>query len=980
MSVSQHFLASWHESLAVAVSRTLLAEARKAQVPGLPLDLGSHRVIIPSQFAARLIREQLALQTQADDGGVLLPTFQTPTEFLNWGDDDAQAASSTDALLAWITVLEATDRAELPTLLPGAEPGYFTFKEAKRLAQTLYALRDELGGSATGHDFTTVATLPDNPEPQRWQDLAKLEVGYRSALQSRGRKDHNDLRTALAKGTGKPEGVTHLWLACLPEPQPLFITALARMREDFSIHSIIGAAENEASHFDEWGRPLASGWNDRRSDWRDFNDSVHVVGDPNEGLRRLYQLLGSGQPADGVHAVCACDREVDAPKIAALIHSMGAEAVNPLGAAHGSHFLHHALRTWSRFLGAAEPDFAQAKEALLIPALVRALTGSSSAKTFTLCNEQMDAADRALLRGPLSDVCHQIAQMPAVDATDFRKKAESDLILAVPAILASLLEQRAKHLQLPWQAALTETILMLIGPKKLRADDIKDGFTMEVADRLIEEAGKVAEATEGSSLDLTHEELLGVTLDAAATQRFRRNDAEEAINLPGWVEAPWEPVAHLILYGLNDHLIPRVSHAHPFLPAAMRKLVGLPSNEAGFAAAAFALEQFWRQREGTGYLDIIVPQQDADGNPLRPSRLLFLGPDETLTARVEKLFTDTPNTEAQPYWEIPAGHKLSPLAEQKGADKAAKTISATAFKTYLADPSEYWMKRALGLNETEHGRVELDSAGFGTLVHGTLERFGREYVGRSTQSLEEIKESFLKHLDDQILDSLGGRPAVALQMQARAARARLLAFAPIQAKLFADGWLIDTIEGTLPLVEIEKVTIKGKFDRLDRHIDGQKWRVYDYKTFAKAATPLKKHVRPAQVGDAFTAEVNKRDRKQAVTGTKTVTFIDLQLPVYHLALLPELMKKNPQATLEIGYICLPADTKGTVVYPWPFFDTDHSAATKATITEICQRLHKGGNAAYLPGNKASKYPLLGSLACRPAEGYLNLNELGEVRV
>jgi hypothetical protein len=103
-----------------------------------------------------LIQEELAKQAP---NGVLLPVFQTPTEFLNWGDRSSgakvqngqgpvqmcksgdnlfTAASSADALMAWIEVLQATDRSTLPHLFPNGKQGEFTFEEAKRLAETLF--------------------------------------------------------------------------------------------------------------------------------------------------------------------------------------------------------------------------------------------------------------------------------------------------------------------------------------------------------------------------------------------------------------------------------------------------------------------------------------------------------------------------------------------------------------------------------------------------------------------------------------------------------------------------------------------------------------------------------------------------------------------------------------------------------------------------------------------------------------------------
>ena len=73
----------WSKPLAQAVASSLLTDTS-----GAPIDLGSHRVIVPSSFASRLIQEHLAKQAP---NGVLLPEFQTPDKFLNWGDRAEEA-------------------------------------------------------------------------------------------------------------------------------------------------------------------------------------------------------------------------------------------------------------------------------------------------------------------------------------------------------------------------------------------------------------------------------------------------------------------------------------------------------------------------------------------------------------------------------------------------------------------------------------------------------------------------------------------------------------------------------------------------------------------------------------------------------------------------------------------------------------------------------------------------------------------------
>ena len=395
---------------------------------------------------------------------------------------------------------------------------------------------------------------------------------------------------------------------------------------------------------------------------------------------------------------------------------------------------------------------------------------------------------------------------------------------------------------LAWEASLVQGITLLIGTRALRDDSLEDRFTREVADHLVTTARAIAAAAEDRGLPLAADDLISVTLITAAEKRFRQSDVDNAVNLPGWLEAPWDPAPHLIIHGLNDHLLPRTDHAHPFLPGQLRALVGLPSNEQTFAAAAFALEQIRRRRETNGWVDVIVPQHDADGNPLRPSRLLFLAPDEELPARVTHLFEPAPDHGLQPYWEIPARERLIPLATQARSERVHTQIRATAFKDYLADPAEFWLKHAVGLSDHRLGSIELDAAGFGALVHAALEGFGRDHIGRTVDETTVIEAALMDHLDRHLARHWGDHVPGPVQLQAKDARARLRAFAPVQRQLFVEGWTIHSVEQELPAMSLNGMTITGRYDRLDRNHDGNRWRVFDYKTFSEPRNPEKTHL------------------------------------------------------------------------------------------------------------------------------------------
>ena len=273
MPLCSSIYTGWSKPLAEAVASSLL----EGQC-GIPVDMGSHRVIVPSSFASRLIHEELAKQAP---NGVLLPEFQTPDKFLNWGDhaEEAQRLGSSEAqdkprgpvasketcLLAWVEVLTSPhfSRTDFPALFPAESTPDFTFDEAKKFAEQLMQLRDQLGASRDGHDFAAVAAVVET-NPDRWNNLHRLELAYLNVLNRLGQRDHNQVRTELAKGDGMPEGVTDVWLVGLLEPQPLLLEALERRKDRLNIHIIVGADAADAHLFDSWGRPIPERWAKRQ--------------------------------------------------------------------------------------------------------------------------------------------------------------------------------------------------------------------------------------------------------------------------------------------------------------------------------------------------------------------------------------------------------------------------------------------------------------------------------------------------------------------------------------------------------------------------------------------------------------------------------------------------------------------------------------------------------------------------------------------
>lgn len=943
----------------------------------------SHRVIVPSSFASRLIQEELVKQAPS---GLLLPEFQTPDKFLNWGDAHVNVASKETCLLAWVEVLTSPHfkRTDFPALFPADSTPYFTFEEAKKFAEQLMQLRDQLGASRDGHDFTAVAAVVET-NPERWNNLHRLELAYLNVLQRLGLRDHNQVRTELAKGDGMPEGVTDVWLVGLLEPQPLLIEALERRKDRLNVHVVIGADEADADLFDVWGRPIPARWADRRSPWPNFKEAVHLATDPTHATERLSELLGHQKPDHGAFAVAPCERETYPELIADKLRSLGAEAVNPLGETHADHVLHHRLRALLDVLDS--PTFASLRRALLHPALAERLTGGRT--PFHELNTLLDALSQLKPPQDLSRTLEFALNLPQPPESDRRGRFQWKQVEGLRQPLQAIVRQVAELSALSPRDLAARLLVLSIDPPK-PGDLLSLEFAKEVADAIEDTLRSLCSHQHGVSLSSTEWVRLALTLNSE--KRFRQSLAEQPVNLPGWIEAPWDPVPHLVVFGLTDDLIPRATHAHPFLPAKLRAKLGLTTQEHHFANAAYTLERLRRSREGldgdrsAGRFDIIVPRFDENGDGLRPSRLLFLCGDEELSGRVQHLFEQELETAPEPYWQVPAKLRFDPAAKPEQATAFRRSISATAFKDYLTNPADFWLKHALRMRETSHDDLELDRAGFGTLLHAALEQFGKDTSMRKVSDPARIAQKLSECLDAHFAASFSTDPEPGLVFQRETARERLRAFALLQASLVAAGWETIEVEGRLPKMTCHGVEVGGRFDRLDYHAASDTYRVYDYKSFDEIKEPGKTHATKLKSNSRqnpdfhfeLTKVVQVKKGKKVVEEERTSTYRwdDLQLAVYHRNLSDKDARVHGHR-LEVGYIILPSAGEAAAVI-WEDFDEVKDFAAGA-IDRICERIAGGQPKDFQPAAKPGPYPVLEAFKRRKADQYLDVTRLGATR-
>ena len=122
-------------------------------------------------------------------------------------------------------------------------------------------LRNELGEA--GLDFSQVARLNANVghEPERWQQLARLEGLYLDQLGKCGLPDPKEVRRRAAQNYSVPKHVSRIILAATPDPQPLVIQAFERAAGQVPFEVWVYGPED--AHFDRWGCPITEHWRGR---------------------------------------------------------------------------------------------------------------------------------------------------------------------------------------------------------------------------------------------------------------------------------------------------------------------------------------------------------------------------------------------------------------------------------------------------------------------------------------------------------------------------------------------------------------------------------------------------------------------------------------------------------------------------------------------------------------------------------------------
>ena len=372
--------------------------------------------------------------------------------------------------------------------------------------------------------------------------------------------------------------------------------------------------------------------------------------------------------------------------------------------------------------------------------------------------------------------------------------------------------------------------------------------------------------TQEISEQFSFAEALKIFLAQIESESIPPGELSGAIEMIGWLETAMDDAPVALITGMNEGKIPSSTGADMFLPDELRKALGLMDNRRRSARDAYYLNVLLETRKEAGKVALIAGRISTEGDPMLPSRFFFSSQDtRKVSERVRQFFGVPPSEKlvrlaaslrpgctGKHHFTAPA---LPPLSEP------IRRISVTSVKDYKACAYRFYLKHVLGLKKINDENTELAYNDFGTLIHLILRNFGeKNNPVRHSASAEEIERFLNGRLAEHVRERYGKTPMSTVEIQVERAKARLAAFAKLQASRRQAGYEIADVEFKLDDMDtpimISGIQLRGQIDRIDRR--GKELIVLDYKT--SDGSPEEKH------------RHKERD------------WIDFQLPLYHYIL------------------------------------------------------------------------------------------------
>jgi ATP-dependent helicase/nuclease subunit B len=413
-----------------------------------------------------------------------------------------------------------------------------------------------------------------------------------------------------------------------------------------------------------------------------------------------------------------------------------------------------------------------------------------------------------------------------------------------------------------------------------------------------------------------------------ASQSLPADGPADGIELLGWLDAGIDDAPCLAITGMNEGIVPEGLVVDPWLPDSAREPLGMACARRRQARDAWIMHGLLSRKRS---VLLVTGRTSAEGEPLRPSRLVLGVRGQALAERVAWLVDPrTPRASAaRRSAAAPTHGAFVPRPVPEGASPIT-TISVTSFRDWLQSPTLFRLRRdpRTRLDNAREQGGEMDAMGFGSFVHRALELWGAEAAlrteaGEPPETDERaLADALMAHFDaareERFVPALRG----SFEVQLAIARERVRAFARAQARWASQGWRVRHVELTFgthegsvpaPAVGATSIRLTGRIDRVDVHPDAGH-AALDYKTSPEPTDPGPQHR-------------NSNGR-----------WLDLQLPLYRVLLRSVGIDVPPH---RLGYVSLPSNPSLTGFRLASSWDEAFAAAAEEEAERIARLVEAG---------------------------------------
>jgi ATP-dependent helicase/nuclease subunit B len=872
-----------------------------------------HRlVVVPTRESGRRLREVLlALSQRKGTGALLGPRIATPEDFFRL------ETTLPDAVrwAGWVHVLRPLSDDRVAALFPA---GISQKDDGWRagVARQIEQAREVLASRDAGFD-TVAALLPE--EGERWLQLAALEKSVVGIWRKWGYPDPARLKRDRARRPELPAGVREVIVAGVADPTWLAIEAWRRLADGGLPFTVLVAAPEELrSAFDEWGRPHADFWTDRQRHSSPLPTRMLVAADA-LGLAEVT-VQACAEKSNSDMAIGACDAAFS-PSISRRFVEAGWTTFDPQGIPVAPDGWPELLEALAETLEAPEDPTALARLARHPVIWGEWLPAQGARAAFA-------ALERWEKQHGGADPARVIAQLlHPKNREDLR--AAGRLLQQVRGFLEELLAGKTNALE-----------------QRLRA--WLEADSPALAEVLSSETrGWRSLQKESFSLPLKLSWLAG----SLSAQTLSPDPSSSHLALQGWLELLYDPAPHLVLAGLHEGSVPETPAPNPLITEAVREKLGLRDRKSRLAREVFLYTTMVESRRTAGSVTVVTAQTSPQGEPCRPSRVLLHARPGDLPRRVLAFIKDKPDVPVQstPPWARGDWRVCRPSEAEP--NRPWEHLSPSTLRAYLDCPTRFYFNKVLGWEKFEPFAQELDGAGFGDLLHQVFCRWAGDPEAREFTDSRKLQDCWTDLLHQQVAAQFGTTLPPLLQLQVMSAQERLQALAEHQVQQVREGWHIDSFEREFTdTLTLAGLPVKMRVDRIDRHEDGQRVRVIDYKTAKKAFLPQKAHLctwpaelRPEPLG----ALLSFRGQPYG--------WSDLQLPLYVKTVQAAMNLKDPP---QACYVLLPEAVSETGFKEFPGLDNLLGNAME-WAQNAAQRILDG---VFWPPSPEAKYDLFAALA------------------